>query len=233
MKYFLSVIFILLLLSLPAFSMDSPDIVTEYFVYDSEDGNFSINIQYPQIEGLEDEVLQEELNDFLQEEFLVGYGDLYGKEVNFLDPLDLQFCEKDLLNNFGPDSTFSIEVEYIIGVNKNGILSVSSQGLGILTPSAHPTKLLKTFTVDLYNGKVYEFEDLFIEGSDYMNRLEGLVEYIEKNGDIYDFYLTEEELFLVNINSPHAIQGISEPVRYEDITDIINDNGPIGILMDM
>ncbi|MEQ8173244.1 MAG: DUF4163 domain-containing protein, partial [Candidatus Eremiobacterota bacterium] len=144
------------------------EIKSENFVYKSSDGKLSITITYPQITGLSDKKVENDLNKYLKKGFLTGYEELYGRSVNFCDKKDLEFCHKDLIETFGKEFKNTIEVEYTVGVNKNDILSIDYSGLQILTPSAHPSKLLRTFTVNLKDGKVYKFKDLFKEKSNYM-----------------------------------------------------------------
>ncbi|HPZ10176.1 MAG TPA: hypothetical protein PL110_18945 [Candidatus Eremiobacteraeota bacterium] len=55
--------------------------------------------------------------------------------------------------------------------------------------------------------------------------------YIEKQKESYDFYLTTDELILININTSYAIQGFEGNIKFQEIKDIINEKGPIGILM--
>jgi len=231
----ISVIFTLILFSFSAIASAGVEIKSKDFFYQSSDKKFSIAIKYPQVIGLENPTVEKELNEFFKKEFFSGYEDLYGREVNFLDDKDLQFCYDDFISNF-PESTYSIELEYDTGANKNGIFSVRSAGLAMLTPSAHPTKLVNTFTVNLNTGQIYEFKDLFKENSDYMTLLEDLIKkyeyYIDKNGEVYDFYLTPEELVLININTPHIIQGFEGNIKFQEIKDILSPGGPINILME-
>ncbi|OQA19923.1 MAG: hypothetical protein BWY64_00531 [bacterium ADurb.Bin363] len=233
---FLKILFItVVLLHFCIFTVYGAEIKSERFVYKSSDKKFSITIIYPQVSGLEDKNVEKEVNKFLKKGFLTGYEGVYGRSVNFLDKKDLEFCHKDLIENFGNNSTYNIEVEYNIGVNKNNILSIHYTGLAMLTPSAHPSKLLKTFTVNLKDGKIYTFKDLFKEKSNYMSLMEKLIKkhdlYIEKQKESYDFYLTTDELILININTSYAIQGFEGNIKFQEIKDIINEKGPIGILM--
>ena len=128
-------------------------------------------------------------------------------------------------------------MDYNIKANKNNILSIYYGGLAILTPSAHPAKLINTLTLNLDSGEVYEFKDLFREDSDYMSVIDNIVVkyeyYIAKNDDgSYNFYLTPEDLVFLNINAPYVIQGLEGTVEFQGLEgDIIDEKGPIGILM--
>ena len=211
------------------------EIKSENFVYKSSDGKLSITITYPQLTGLSDKKVENDLNKYFKKGFLTGYEELYGRSVNFCDKKDLEFCHKDLIETFGKEFKNTIEVEYTVGVNKNDILSIDYSGLEILTPSAHPSKLLKTFTVNLKDGKIYKFKDLFKEKSNYMSVIKSILEkrksYIEIQKEGYDFYLTSDSPVLVNINTAYVSQGVEEVIKFKDIKDIINEKGPAGILM--
>ncbi|MEQ8225357.1 MAG: DUF4163 domain-containing protein [Candidatus Eremiobacterota bacterium] len=235
MKYLKNVFITVFLFCLCIYSVYGAEIKSEKFVYKSSDGKFSITITYPQITGLSDKKVENELNKYFKKGFLTGYEELYGRSVNFCDKKDLEFCHKDLIETFGKESKNTIEVEYTVGVNKNNILSVDYSGLEILTPSAHPSKLLRTFTVNLKDGKIYKFKDLFKEKSNYMGVIKTILEkrksYIEIQKEGYDFYLTTDSLVLVNINTAYVSQGVEEIIKFKDIKDIINEKGPAGILM--
>lgn len=235
MKKFLPIIILLILFFSPVFGKDNPKISEKSFNYKSGDGRFKIAVKYPQISGLKNPVIEKKLNDFFMKKFLTGYEDLYGRKVNFLNKNDIEFCYKDFKDSFDPESTYSIEKEYTIGVCQNNILSVLSSGLAILVPSAHPTKLIDTFTINLNNGKVYELKDLFKPKSDYMKALDEIIKkrksYIEKNNKSYDFYLTRDELVLINTSTIFAIQGVEERIKFEKIKNILDENGPAFLLM--
>lgn len=234
-KKLLPVIILLILFLVPVFGKDNPKISEKSFNYKSSDGRFKIAVKYPQISGLENPAIEKKLNDFFAKKFLTGYEDLYGRKVNFLDKNDVEFCYKDFKDSFGPESTYSIEKEYNIGVCQNNILSVLSSGLAILVPSAHPAKLIDTFTINLNNGKIYEFKDLFKANSDYMKALDEIIKKrkspVEKNGKSYDFYLTRDELVLINTSTIFAIQGVEERIKFEKIKNMLDEKGPAVLLM--
>lgn len=235
MKYVKFLFMTLFLFYMCVFTVYGAEIKSEKFTYKSSDGKLSIKITYPQITGLSDKKIENDLNKYFKKGFLTGYEDLYGRSVNFLEKKDLEFCHKDLIENFGPEFKNTIEVEYTVGVNKHDILSINYSGLGMLTPSAHPSKLLKTFTVNLKNGKIYKFKDLFKEKSNYMGVIKSILEkrksYIEIQKEGYDFYLTSDSLVLVNINTAYVSQGVEETIKFKEIKDIVNEKGPAGILM--
>ena len=70
MKIFLILAVILtFFLQLPLFAADKVEIISKNFIYESSDGKLSINIKYPEIKGLENDIMEKELNEFFKKEF--------------------------------------------------------------------------------------------------------------------------------------------------------------------
>lgn len=187
-----------------------------------------INIVYPQVTGLPDEKVQEQINRAIEERV---YG-LIAEQRVWPDASGLKILE--------------MIGTYQIKVNKNGILSVRLENYMFPEHAAHGTTMVKSITVDLKTGRVYTLKDLFQRGSDYIYTLNQMIsqQFKEKNIPMInefkgitvnqDYYLTSKNLviyFKAYEYTPGYV-GIPEfEIPYKKIINYINEEGPIGRLL--
>ncbi|MCD9020487.1 DUF3298 and DUF4163 domain-containing protein [Cohnella sp. NL03-T5] len=137
------------------------------------------------------------------------------------------------------DGTFEIKT------NERGVLSLSLLNYAF-TGGAHGNTLQKSLTFDANTGRSYTLGQLFKKGSNYEPRLNAiiqaqikarqlplLVEYPGITPD-QDFYIADKSLviyFPLYAIVPYAWGFPYFPISVFDIQDIIDEEGPLGILM--
>ena len=140
--------------------------------------------------------------------------------------------------------TYQEDVEGQVTLNGAGLLSVHYQGLGVNTlnghmNSAHPTKLVRSLTLRLLDGRVVRLPDLFRKGAPWQAFLSKRV-YREFNGGkdtappadaprIGDgeFYLARRELVIIFPEAAFAVQGAEVKVPYADLVSLADSQGPL------
>jgi len=198
--------------------IETVNVMNRELVKESKDGNCSLKIFYPQIEGLSNVAVEKKINAELIKKFVSGY-----------DTYDVENCK--------PEERYNIEVTYSVKLNTNNILSIMIKHY-MVTPGGGST-LLKGFTVGVKNGELYKYEDLFKPDTNYILKINKLVWgdieedeptfKIRMNTTKYEFYITENELVILPFISPKLPGEV--PINLSKITDIINPKGPIDYLM--
>lgn len=188
-----------------------------------------INIVYPQVTGLPDMKVQEQVNRAIEDRV----NTLIAEQRVWPDTYGMKILE--------------MTQDYEIKVNKNGILSVWFYNYMYPEHAAHGSNMARSITVDLITGKVYSFRDLFQRGTDYIYVLNQMIRQQFKERDIamikefngitvnhQDFYLTPKDLviyFQMYEYTPRP-EGIPEfKIPYRTIINYINEEGPIGRLL--
>ncbi|GBF32712.1 anti-SigV factor [Desulfocucumis palustris] len=182
-----------------------------------------IKIVYPQVTGLPDQEVQEQINRAIEQTVYT----LMAEQRVWPDSAGLKIEEMI--------GTYEIEV------NKNGILSIRFENYMYPEHAAHGTTMVKSITVDLNTGKVYTLRDLFRPGTDYIIVLNKLISQQFKEQDIpminefngitiqQEFYLTPTDLviyFQAYEYTPGSV-GIPEfKIPYRTIINYINQEGP-------
>lgn len=157
-------------------------------------------VQYPQIEGLESKVIQDEINGIFKG--LAGSAVQEGiKNVADLAPYVLQ--NPDMPSQC--ETYFNYQVKY----NQNNVLSLiflDYQYAG----GAHGSTVESSYTINLKTGKMYSLKDLFKEKTDYSSVIsgsvkrqlnergltEGLLEPFNKISDNQGFYLSNNGIMI-------------------------------------
>ncbi|MFF2089686.1 DUF3298 and DUF4163 domain-containing protein [Paenibacillus sp. NPDC058174] len=131
---------------------------------------------------------------------------------------------------------------YEVKTNEKDILSLSLYNYAY-TGGAHGLTLQKPLTFRVSTGHSYKLSELFKPGSDYISRLSELVKAQIAARDIstlepfksiradQDFYVADRALvifFALYELTPYAYGFPYFPISVFDIQDIIDENGPLG-----
>ncbi|MEQ8155086.1 MAG: DUF3298 domain-containing protein [Clostridiaceae bacterium] len=138
----------------------------------------------------------------------------------------------------------NINGKYKVTLNKRNLLSIIFEFYSYLPEENSTFDLLKSLTIDTRECCIYNFNDLFYEGSNYENSIntiiienikENSIPIIEEYANINKnrkFYLTEDSLVIyyeLDRNSKYAsIYCIPQfTIPYNSIKNFINPYGPI------
>jgi len=152
-----------------------------------------------------------------------------------------------LINEQGnyEDQETQITGSYELKTNERGILSFS---IIIYTYSggAHGLTIIKSLTMDIQTGKVYELMDLFQENSDYVERLSEVIkkQIIDRNISLLDefksirpdqdYYIADQALvvyFQQYEITAYAFGLPHFPISIYEVQDIINREGPLEVMV--
>jgi hypothetical protein len=137
------------------------------------------------------------------------------------------------------DGTFEIKT------NERGVLSLSLLNYAF-TGGAHGNTLQKSLTFDADTGRSYTLGQLFKSGSNYIARLDAIIEAQIKARQLpllveypgitpdQDFYVADKSLviyFPLYDIVPYAWGFPYFPISVFEIQDIIDEEGPLGVLM--
>lgn len=137
------------------------------------------------------------------------------------------------------DGTFEIKT------NERGVLSLSLLNYAF-TGGAHGNTLQKSLTFDANTGKSYTLGQLFKPGSQYEAKLNAIIQAQIKARDLpllvdypgitpdQDFYIADKSLviyFPLYAIVPYVWGFPYFPISVFEIQDIIDEAGPLGILM--
>lgn len=185
-------------------------------------GNF--NIDYPFVEGLQDEDVQSSINGSIVERI----NSMFNTAV--LLPQQIDFNE--------------IVSSYTLSLQRNGLISILFY-LYTNTTDGNENTVYSSLIIDSNTGDEYDFEDLFNPNSNFRERLSQIsletarrenVPFTEEYVGVTDnqqFYLTENELVLYYqpgefTPSSYGIFEISIP--YSEIRDLFSQANPIANL---
>jgi len=175
----------LLATALPVFS-------SAHYVESSPHGWCSIDINYPQLSGLADTSLQSLINRRLYHAFVelperdysyASYFDAFGSTVDHPSMTD---CEKRMVSltvsmrkdKFGSaalHASYDVSEWYRIGSGGESLFSFVGDGVEAVYPSAHPTDYWWTVNIDMSDGKVLGFNDIFRTDVTHAKRLDDLI----------------------------------------------------------
>ncbi|BAF60542.1 predicted secreted protein [Pelotomaculum thermopropionicum SI] len=131
----------------------------------SENDKIKITLQYPQIEGLDDKVVQDGINSTFKE--LAGAARNEGLK-------NAGAMEQDNSGYAGSPNKCETYFDYRLKYNQNGFLSVvfvNYQYAG----GAHGLTAQTSHTFNLKTGEEYRLGDLFKNGADYVSFISGIV----------------------------------------------------------
>lgn len=182
-------------------------------------------IYYPQVIGLQNMHVQQSINQTIYQ--LVQY------------LMQQQYKQQGVSSFEEMIGTFEIKT------NERNILSLSLSNYAYAFQHANGLTIMKSLTFDVQTGKNYQLKDLFKPGSDYVKTLSAIVQKQIKERDLpllngfsgispnQDFYIADKALVLyfqpIEI-TPHYIGLPMFPISVFEIQDIIDENGPLGIM---
>ncbi|NLM04803.1 MAG: DUF3298 and DUF4163 domain-containing protein [Clostridiales bacterium] len=177
-----------------------------------------VNLAYPKIVGLSDNILKRKMNKIIEEEiykFLIEEGYERDFEKKFFVDYDIKLCTTDILS-------LAIYIQSYYDGTTNEIIS------------------LRGINMDLNDGKTYFLYDLFKDNNEYMLRInEFIKEEIEKNeipiiiafetiDKKQDYYLTKDNLvvFFQQCEHTSSTYGLLKfHIPYSLVKDIISKRG--------
>lgn len=184
--------------------------------------NQCTNVKYPQVQGLKNESVQNQINELIKRQVF------------------------SMIPGEGCDVYQEIVGNYRITLNEKGILSIRFEVYTFRKHAANGLTVVRSLTVNLENGKVYQLHDLFKINSDYKIVITKMIQQQIKERDLplirefrgitdyQDFYLTENSLviYFQEIQyTPHYV-GIPEfAIPYSQIRNLISEEGPIARLI--
>lgn len=129
-----------------------------------------------------------------------------------------------------------------IKTNERSILSLTLSNYAYAYPHANGLTVMRSLTFDVETGKQYELNDLFLQGSPYVQRLSTLVKQQIKERNIpvigefsgispqQEFYIADKTLVLyfqsIQI-TPHYVGIPMFPISVYQLEDIIDPDGPL------
>lgn len=117
------------------------DIYIESFIRDG------VNVEYPQIQGLDDKVKEKAINTLIENNLFETQINEQLKEV------------AEVIKNHGIDEDFYLNLKYEVTLHTDKILSVLYTGTGAFKSSAFPTNSLNTITIDLEHVTTLNLSD--------------------------------------------------------------------------
>lgn len=200
----------------------------------SENEEIKITLQYPQIDGLHDKAIQENINSV----FKKAAEDARNEGLQNADEM-----KKVMASGYsGSPNKCESYFDYRLKYNQNGLLSLVFMDYQY-TGGAHGMTVQSSYTIDLETGKVYNLKDLFNSDADYVLYISNIVgnKITEgvKEGRLYeitpfktikadqDFYLSDNAVvvyFQQYEYFPYAA-GIQEfPVDFSALQDMLKPN---------
>ena len=140
-------------------------------------------------------------------------------------------------------SIIEAQSSYNTTVNINGILSLKFQDYYYPEMAAHGVTQVSSVSLDLYTGRSYRFNELFMRGSNYQARIDSIIQGqiiaqqipmlkpFEGVGPNTEYYLTPDTLVIYYqpyVYTPGAYGVLEFRIPYNQIMDIIDPRGPIG-----
>lgn len=153
---------------------------------------------------------------------------------------------QELINNQGSlqDPNAQMIAYYEQKTNEKDVLSLSLYNYAY-TGGAHGITLQKSLTFKQSTGETYTLKQLFKPGSDYVSRINKIVEAEIKARDIQpiepfksirpdqDFYIADRTLvvyFQLYELTPYVFGFPYFPIPVYELQDIVNEDGPLGVM---
>lgn len=134
---------------------------------------------------------------------------------------------------------------YEVKTNQKGILSLSIYNYAY-SGGAHGLTIQKALTFEIKTGRVYQLKDLFKPKVDYVKRLSDMIKKQIKERDMVlleefnairpdqDFYIADKALviyFQLYELVAYAFGFPYFPISVYEIQDIIDEQGPLGVML--
>lgn len=186
-----------------------------------------VSIYYPQLVSLSNRKIQDHINHAI------------------LQQVYRLFHLVNQQGYFQPGKT-ELTGNYEIKNNQRGIISLTLSNFAYMYPMAHPVDNLTSLTTDVRTGKIYKLKDLFKPNSPYVERISELIKQQLKYRDIplygefnsikpnQDFYIADKSLVIYFQRyeiAPRPAGYPMFPISIYELEDIIDEKGPLGIMI--
>lgn len=216
---------------------DTLRITTVHYSKSLPDSSAYINIDYPQITGLENKVIEEKVNAYLKDEFsqsILWYDELISDTAGFSED--------------GYDYTYSFETGFEVQYNSVIFLSIILDHYQF-TGGAHGNYFSTGYNIDMRNGKTLKLTDIINNDSfDLLSyECEQAILDTFQVGTLVEAGLFEDELVILPDQdfyiipgalvlqfdpyeiAPYAMGEINVAIPFYKIKDILKPNLPFGI----
>lgn len=213
---------------------DTLEIKTSHYNNSTEDSSVWINIDYPQIAGLENSTVEIKINKFLEEEFK--------QSIAWYDEIQ---TDSAYYEDISYDMQYSFETGYTIEYNTTKFISIVlnhyqftggahgnyfALGYNIRIPDGKNLTLKDIIMSDSFDILAEECEQAILESYQTNTLLEaGLFEDEIVIEEDQDFYITPTGL-VIQFDpyevGPYAMGEIIAEIPFEKIKDILKDNLP-------
>lgn len=184
-----------------------------------------VDIRYPKVIALKNKEIEDKINkDILEVVYSI---------------IDLQKVDNNVEE---------LIANYDVTLNKKSVISILFDDFVYWKKAIHGLTIIKSLTSDLETGKKYELKDLFIENSNYKEKINNIIKKQIKDHEIeryllrefetinenQDFYLTENCLVIYYQLYEYTSYAYGFPkfcIDYDDLLDILDPNGPIPRLL--
>jgi hypothetical protein len=112
-------------------------------IHEVKNARKDIHVEYPQVEGLADRIIQKKINSLIKNRALAFY---------ILDIRDMELVQK-----------YQAEGTYTIKLKNDRILSIAYSSFNNVIPSAHPTNMFHTTNIDVRTGKELALDDFVMK----------------------------------------------------------------------
>lgn len=182
-------------------------------------------VYYPEVVGLEDKAWQATVNATI------------AKQTQGL--IDMQ-VDGDLA------TIVTLLGQYELKNNQRNIFSLTQSNYVYHYHAAHGMTFLRSLTFDMKKKRIYTLKDLFKADSDYVKKLSSIVaeQIKQRNIDVLEpftsispeqeFYIADKTLVLyyqLYDLAPYVFGIVYFPISIYEISDIIDEEGPLGIMM--
>jgi hypothetical protein len=190
--------------------------------------NMEIVIDYPIIVGMQNQGVQQSMNSRIFH--LVN--SLINEQIRQLVEQGYEGIPK-----------LTVQGWYEIKNNQRGILSLSLGNYTFPYPAAHGFTIIRSLTLNIQDGSVYQLKDLFKANSNYVKILSDIIAKQIKDRDIplisefkgikpnQDYYIADKALviyFQLYELAPYSYGFPQFPISVYEIQDIIKEDGPLG-----
>lgn len=136
---------------------------------------------------------------------------------------------------------------YEIKNNQRQVLSLTLKNYTYHQQAAHGMTVIKSLTFDMLKEKICMLKDLFLPNSNYIERISSIIYAQIQERDIplieeftlikpnQDYYIADKALviyFQLYDLTPYVFGFPMFPISVYELTDIIDENGPLGRMME-
>ena len=136
--------------------------------------------------------------------------------------------------------------DYEIKNNQRGIVSLTLSNFANMPTLAHPVTYMDSLTTDVRTGNIYQLKDLFKPNSDYIERINKLIEAQIKEREIpllepfkgiqpnQKYYIADKTLVIYFDRydiTPGYVGFPMFPIPSYQLQDLFDDNSPLMILL--